>query len=90
MWIKRKKKSFASKKDKKGKAKQDEIICFECKDPGNVRSECPTLKKAPKKKAMMATWEDLDEEQENAESQGEEEIIANLCFMANIISEEEI
>ena len=37
----------------------------------------------------MATWEDLDEEQENAESQGEEEIVANLCFMADIISEEE-
>ena len=28
-------------------------------------------RKTTKKKAMMATWEDLDEEQENAESQGE-------------------
>ena len=37
----------------------------------------------------MATWEDLDEEQENTESQEEEEIIANLCFIANIILEEE-
>ena len=48
------------------------------------------LKKAPKKMAMMSIWENLDEEQENAESQGEEEIIVNLCFMANIISEEKI
>ena len=38
---------------------------------------------------MMTTWEDLDEKQENTESQSEEEIIANLCFMANIISDEE-
>ena len=36
----------------------------------------------------MATQEDLDEEQESTESQEEEEIMANLCFMANIISEE--
>ena len=66
-WIKRKKKNLVPKKDKKGKAKQDEIICFECKEPGHVRSECPRLKKASekkttKKKAMMATWEDLDKE----------------------------
>ena len=38
---------------------------------------------------MIATWEDLDEEQENAESQSEEEIVANLCFMANIIPDED-
>ena len=41
------------------------------------------------KKAMMATLEDLEEEQENAESQGEEEIVANLCFIAYIVFEEE-
>ena len=38
---------------------------------------------------MMAIQEDLDEEQENTESQEEEEIVANLYFMADIISEEE-
>ena len=38
---------------------------------------------------MMATWEDLDEEQENTESQSEEDIVANLYFMADIVSEEE-
>ena len=45
-WIKRKKKNLIPKKDKKDKTKQDEIICFECKEPGHVRSECPRLKKA--------------------------------------------
>ena len=72
-WFRRKKKNLAPKKDKRGKLKQDEIICFECKEPGHIRSECPRLKKVSKKKitkkkAMMATWEDLDEDQENAES----------------------
>ena len=37
----------------------------------------------------MTTWEDLDEEQENTESQGEEEIITNLYFMDDIVSDEE-
>ena len=67
-WIRRKKKrGFVPKKDKKGKVKQSKIICFECKEPRYLRSECPKLKKSskkkePKKKAMMATWKDLDEE----------------------------
>ena len=67
-WIRRKKKKrFVPKNDKKGKAKQSEIICFKCKEPGHTRSKCPKLKKsskkkAPKKNAMMATWKDLDEE----------------------------
>ena len=39
---------------------------------------------------MMATWEDLDEEQEGAESQEEKEIVANLCFIADIVSNKEI
>ena len=90
VWINRKKKKgFVPKKDKKGKAKQDDVICFECKEPRHVRSECPRLKKKLKKKAMIATWEDLDEEQQGLESQ-EEEVVANLCFMANIVSKKEI
>ena len=46
--------------DKKGKGKQNEITCYECKEPRHLISECLKLKKnlkkkAPKKKAMMAT-----------------------------------
>lgn len=58
--------------------------------PGHFIYDCPQLKKASKKfkkKAMVATWNDINdsssEEEENAE-------IANLCFMANedkVISE---
>ena len=61
-------KAWIRKEKKKGKAKHSEIICFKCKEPRHLRSECPKLKKnskkkAPKKKAMMTIWEDLDEEQ---------------------------
>ena len=34
-WMSIKKKGPIMKKDKKGKAKQDEVICFECKEPGH-------------------------------------------------------
>ena len=45
--------------------------------------ECPKLKKtsrkkAPKKKAMMDTWEDLDAEQEGTKSQEEENSCKSL------------
>ena len=38
---------------------------------------------------MMATWEDLDKEQEGVESQ-EKEVVATLYFIADIISNEKI
>ena len=43
----------------KEKDKDQPLICYECKKPGHFKSECPQLKKDPKKykkKAMMATW----------------------------------
>ena len=73
VWIRRKKKNRVTPKlDKKRKTKQNEIICFECKELEHLRSECLKLKKSfrkkeSKKKAMMATWEDLNEEQEATE-----------------------
>ena len=91
-WIIRmkKKKDFVPKKEKKGKAKQNEITYYECKEPRHLQSKCPKLKKNSKKKAMMAAWEDLDEEQEGIESQEEEEIVTNFYFVADIVSDEEI
>ena len=83
----KKKKDFVPKKDEKGKAKQDKIICFECKETRYVRLKCPRLKKNLKKKAMMATWANLDDE--GPESKEEEEVVANFYFMADIVSEKE-
>ena len=46
---------------KNQKEKKKVIICYECKKPGYIRSDCPLLNKL-KKKAMVATWDDSDEE----------------------------
>ena len=43
------------------KGKNEAIVCFEHKKRGHIRSECPLLNKL-KKKAMVAIWDDIDEE----------------------------
>ncbi|KAH9754766.1 hypothetical protein KPL71_015546 [Citrus sinensis] len=58
---------------KNQKEKKEVIICYECKKPGHIRSECPLLNKL-KKKAMVATWDDSDEE--------ESQEVSNLALMA--------
>nr|KYP44808.1 hypothetical protein KK1_033669 [Cajanus cajan] len=63
-------------------------LCFECKKPGHYKIECPELEKEKekekkklisykKKKAMMATWEDLDT------TSSEDDVEANICLMAD-------
>ena len=69
-------------KHSKEKDKEQPLICYECKKPKHFRSECPQLKKGPKKykkKAMMATWSDSDESSSEEEDSHEQ---ANLCLMA--------
>ena len=46
---------------KNQKEKKESITCYKCKRPGHIRYECPFLNKL-KKKAMVATWDDSDEE----------------------------
>ena len=44
--------------------KERDIICYECKEAGHMRGECPKLlrkikkEKHHKSKAMVATWSD--------------------------------
>ncbi|KAH9734859.1 Integrase catalytic domain-containing protein [Citrus sinensis] len=66
---------------KNQKEKKEVIICYECKKPGHIRSECPLLNKL-KKKAMVATWDDSDED-----SSDEKELYASLSgkFYAFVI-----
>ncbi|XVE50254.1 hypothetical protein DITRI_Ditri01bG0147100 [Diplodiscus trichospermus] len=44
---------------------KDPIVCYECKKSGHIKYECPLLKKQnekkPKKKAIMATWSNSDD-----------------------------
>nr|KYP53978.1 hypothetical protein KK1_000143 [Cajanus cajan] len=69
-------------------------VCFECKKPGHYKIECPELEKEKekgkkklifhkKKKAMMATREDLD----TSSSKDDEE--ANICLMEDTDSSSE-
>ncbi|KAL4312255.1 hypothetical protein GQ457_01G023590 [Hibiscus cannabinus] len=75
---------FQRKVDFKNKSKEeekDQLICYECKRPGHIRSECPQLKKRSfgkkkKLKAQIETWSDEESSDE------EEQEVANLCLMA--------
>ncbi|KAH9725263.1 Integrase catalytic domain-containing protein [Citrus sinensis] len=63
---------------KNKKEKNEPITCYECKKPGHIRPECPLLNKL-KKKAMVATWDDSNEETSNDDEQQE---MTNLALMA--------
>ncbi|KAH9780463.1 hypothetical protein KPL71_008084 [Citrus sinensis] len=66
-------------RDLKSRKENKEVIkCYECKKPGHIRSECPLLNKL-KKKAMVATWDDSEEETSDDEEHQE---MANLALMA--------
>ena len=77
------KRPFTKEKPSKEKDKDQPLICDECKKPGYFKSECPQLKKGPKKykkKAMMATWSGSDDSSSKEEDSIEQ---ANLCLMAH-------
>ncbi|KAH9669567.1 hypothetical protein KPL70_021837 [Citrus sinensis] len=63
---------------KNRKEKKELIKCYECKKLGHIRTECPLLNKL-KKKAMVATWDDSDEETSDDEEHQE---MTNLTLMA--------
>ncbi|KAA0033952.1 zf-CCHC domain-containing protein/DUF4219 domain-containing protein/UBN2 domain-containing protein [Cucumis melo var. makuwa] len=88
-FIKRKKyfkKHLSTQKESKGeKNKKDEVIYYECKKAGYIRTDCPFLKssKKSKKKAVKATWDD------SSKSESEVEEMANLGLMAHSDKEDE-
>ncbi|KAH9801519.1 hypothetical protein KPL71_001066 [Citrus sinensis] len=63
---------------KNRKEKKEVIKCYEYKKPGHIRTECPILNKL-KKRAMVATWDDSDEETSDDEEHQE---MTNLALMA--------
>ncbi|GAV56858.1 LOW QUALITY PROTEIN: zf-CCHC domain-containing protein, partial [Cephalotus follicularis] len=66
-------------------SKKEEPTCYECKNPGHFKNECPNLKKkekfikehSKKKKAMVATWDDSDSSNSEEESE-----VVNFALMA--------
>ena len=54
------------------------IVCFECKKPRHIKSECPFPSKA-KKKGMVATCNDSNEETSDEEKSHE---VSNLSLIA--------
>ncbi|GAV79708.1 zf-CCHC domain-containing protein/UBN2 domain-containing protein [Cephalotus follicularis] len=55
-------------------SKREEPTCYECKNLGHFKNECPNLKKKEyfkKKKAMVATWSDSDPSSSEEESDEE-------------------
>ncbi|KAH9733812.1 Integrase catalytic domain-containing protein [Citrus sinensis] len=63
---------------KNQREKKEVITCYECKKPGHIRSECPLINKL-KKKAMVATWDDSEEDSSDEEGLQE---VSNLALMA--------
>ncbi|KAH9770106.1 hypothetical protein KPL71_012261 [Citrus sinensis] len=62
---------------KNQREKKEVITCYECKKPGHIRSECPLNNKL-KKKAMVATWDDSEEDSSDEEWSQE---VSNLALM---------
>ncbi|KAL4367156.1 hypothetical protein GQ457_05G007260 [Hibiscus cannabinus] len=62
-------------KNKNREEEKDQLICYECKKPGHIRTECPQLKKKSfgkkkKHKAHVATWSDEESSDEDEEEVG--------------------
>ena len=80
---------FESSSGQKKKVDKDNIICYECQEPGHYKNECPKLKKDKKfakKKGLMATWDDSDSEEEVS---GDEQAARALMATTNDGSEDE-
>ncbi|XP_025679169.1 uncharacterized protein [Arachis hypogaea] len=86
-----KNKGKGSSSSKYVKKDQVKFTCHHCKEPGHFKSDCPQLKKdekskKDKKKVMMATWEDLENDTSSESSDQE----AQLCLMADHNDEDEV
>nr|XP_029151569.1 zinc finger CCHC-type and RNA-binding motif-containing protein 1-like [Arachis hypogaea] len=80
--LKEQSKGGSSKKHKKDLNK---IICHNCKEAGHYKFDCPKLKKEgktkkEKKKGMMASWEDMENDSDEEE---ESESKFQTCLMAD-------
>ncbi|XP_072077812.1 uncharacterized protein [Arachis hypogaea] len=89
--LRHKSKSKGSSSCKDVKKDQVKFTCHHCREPGHFKSDFPQRKKGEKskkykKKVMMATWEDLENDTSSESSDQE----AQLCLMADHNEEDEV
>ena len=81
-----KKRQTSWKESNKSKtSSKNDITYFDYNKQGHFKSECPDLKKdvkKKKKKALMSTWEDFENDTSD-EDEDEAKEAANLWFMGN-------
>lgn len=82
-----KKPNQRSESSRHRKSSRKEVVCYECKEPGHFKSECPKLQKEKpkkkfdkKKKSLMATWDDSESSESSSKSKDD---CANMAFMAD-------
>ena len=76
------KKESSSHGDKEKWEETRDLMCFKCKKLGHIKYDCPLYKseaKRRKKKGMMATWSENEDESSKEENEKE---VTNMCFMA--------
>ncbi|KAL4360717.1 hypothetical protein GQ457_04G018640 [Hibiscus cannabinus] len=70
-------------KNKNREEEKDQLICYECKKLGHIRTECPQLKKKSfgkkkKLKAQVATWSDEESSDEDEEEEVHQGIFEDI------------
>ena len=85
--MKLKGKGSSSRKMKKDLSK---VTCYNCKEMGHFRSDCPKLKKEEKlkkgkKKGLMASWEDLENDLDDDDEESETK--SQPCLMADHVNQ---
>ncbi|XP_016172908.1 uncharacterized protein LOC107615353 [Arachis ipaensis] len=80
----RNKGKYKGSSSKEYKKDMNKVICHHCKEAGNLKYNCPKLKKEDKgkkekKRVLMASWEDLENDSDEEE---DSECEAQICFMA--------
>ena len=76
------KKEFSSHGDKEIWEEKKDLVFFKCKKLGHIKYDFHLYKseaKRRKKKAIMATWSESEDEFSEEENEKE---VANMCFMA--------
>ncbi|XP_015959931.1 uncharacterized protein LOC107483827 [Arachis duranensis] len=74
---------------RKPKRDLNKVICYNCKEAGHFKTDCPKLKKEEKakkgkKKGLMASWEDLENDSDEDE---ESETKSQTCLIANHVEQ---